>query len=145
MFQFCVVRRHEWENTIYCALSLLIQNKIRAFQIEGRVQHGRCVRGGVTGVQGAVGWWEALQEQWVMCSWCHCHTKVVSRNLEWWDWSGKQAAWLPTEQQIHGVLKWRGSGSDFYFIKTTTLCGRAFWLISSIEDYGHDTVSHEFT
>lgn len=89
MFQFCLIRNYKSENTTHCALSLMIWNKLRAFQNEGRVWHGKNVTGRMVNVEGAVGCLVVLEEQCVMCSLVSLLHKGSVREpwilrLEWW-------------------------------------------------------------
>lgn len=54
MFQFSLVRNHKSENITHCALLLLLQNKLRAFQIERRARHGKGVTSNIVSVESAV-------------------------------------------------------------------------------------------
>lgn len=62
MIQFSLVRKHKSENITHCALPLLFQNKLRAFQIERRALHGKGVTGNIVNVESAVRCLGVLEE-----------------------------------------------------------------------------------
>lgn len=138
--QFCLIKNHKSENTTHCTLSLVIWNKLRAFQNEGQVQRGKNVTGKMVSVEGAVGCLEVLEEQYVMCSLVSLpHKGSVGE-----PWILRPAWWAGSLDVLLGN-KSMIACSDSYYVKTTILCVGDFELIFSVEVYGHDTVSHEFT